>query len=747
MASITSLTGSSSSSSIYGNSNIISGLASGLDTESMIENAVSGIKDRIAGLNQDHEMLEWEQSAYRSIIDKLAGFSDKYLSYTSSTNLLSAAFFNNSTTVTTSGKYSNLISATGNPTSTVKILAVKQLAAAATHTASIGSSGSFTSKALNLSEKIETSAVSGSLTLKSGDSSVTLSFDDTVYGSMDEFIKDINKKLEGTDLEGYITAEETADGFQLTSSDGNAIQITAASDNLKNVLGIETGDDNIAGKSYAVTAEQLVNADETVLGNMIGKEFTFTLDGVTKTITIGQDEVSENTTVSDLASLLQEKIDAAFGANSDGTSKVTVSEDGGMLTFAANGTGSTLKITGAEELGLSSNASSSVSTRQKLSELGVLDGLSFTEKDGVKYYNFTMNGKTLEFKESATLSEVISAVNSDNDIGVKISYSQMTNKFQLTSKETGTAGKIEINDGDLAAKLFGTTNGVKTGTDAIVDMEVNGEPLTNVTRSSNNFEVDGMTVKLKGTFEVAAGEEAVSFSAAADADKLVNVIKSMIDDYNTMANEIKDAYSSQPLRDSKGKRYQPLTAEDAEDMSESAIEKYEKKAKTGILFGDSDLSNLYNELRSAISSLDLDAIGISTEYDNGKTTLKLDETKLRNVLESDPDKVRDTLTQNKTAGATTDGALAKIQTTIEKYAKTTGTKGILVKLAGSEKSAVSLHDNEYKDKMDRIQKQIARWETKLSNKIDYYTKQFSALEQMISNMNAQSSALAGMMGY
>ena len=41
MASITSLTGSSSTSSIYGNSNILSGLASGMDTEAMIENAVS----------------------------------------------------------------------------------------------------------------------------------------------------------------------------------------------------------------------------------------------------------------------------------------------------------------------------------------------------------------------------------------------------------------------------------------------------------------------------------------------------------------------------------------------------------------------------------------------------------------------------------------------------------------------------------------------------------------------------------
>lgn len=751
MASITSLTGSGSVSSIYGNSNIISGLASGMDTESMIENAVSGIKDRIAGLNQDREMLEWEQSAYRSIIDKLSGFSEKYLSYTSSTNLLAASFFNNATTVLASGKYSNLISATGNPASAVKILAVHQLATAATHTAAIGSSGSFTSSKLDLSKPVETSAVTGSLTLKYGDSSVTLNFDEKVYQSTDEFIEDINKKLEGTELKDCVTAEKTADGFRLTSSDGKELKITDASDNLKNALGIETGDEDIAGKSYAVTDEQLINADKTVLDDMIGKEFTFTLDGVTKTITLDEADKAQITSVDKLAEVLQNKIDNAFGMNvnsgtGERTSKVTVSEDGGMLTFAAAGTGSTLKITGAEELGLSASASSSVNTSQKLSELGVLDGLSYTEKDGTKYYNFTMNGKTLEFKESATLAEVINAVNSDKDINVKISYSQMTNKFQLTSKETGTAGKIAIQDGDLAAALFGVTD--KTGTDAVVDMEVNGEPLTNVTRSSNNFEVDGMTVKLKGTFELAEGEEAVSFSATADADKIVNVIKDMIKDYNTMANEIKDAYATQPLRDSKGKRYEPLTAEDAEDMSESAIEKYEKKAKTGILFGDSDLSSLYDELRSAISSLDLEAIGINTEYSAGKTTLSLDEDKLRSILETDPTKVRDTMTQSRADGASKDGAFTQIQKTVEKYAKTSGaSRGILVNLAGSEKAALSLKDNSYQGKLDRLQEQITRWEEKLSTKIDYYTRQFTALEKMISNMNSQSSALSGLMGY
>ena len=100
MASISSLMGSSSSSSIYGsrNSNIISGLASGLDTESMIEGMLEGYKQKITGLQQDRQSLLWQQQAYQSISDKLVEFSRKYMSYTSSTNLLSSSFFNNPST-------------------------------------------------------------------------------------------------------------------------------------------------------------------------------------------------------------------------------------------------------------------------------------------------------------------------------------------------------------------------------------------------------------------------------------------------------------------------------------------------------------------------------------------------------------------------------------------------------------------------------------------------------------------------
>ena len=94
MASISSIMGgSSSTSSIYGsrNTNIISGLASGMDTESMIEGMVQSYQQKIISLQQSKTKLQWQQNAYQSISDKLVEFSRKYSSYGSTTNLAKAA--------------------------------------------------------------------------------------------------------------------------------------------------------------------------------------------------------------------------------------------------------------------------------------------------------------------------------------------------------------------------------------------------------------------------------------------------------------------------------------------------------------------------------------------------------------------------------------------------------------------------------------------------------------------------------
>ena len=103
MASINGVSGNNMMSSLYNSRNIVSGLASGLDTEGMIEGLVQGYQQKINGLNQKVTKIGWQQEAYRSIIDKMVAFTNNYTSFRSSTKLLSSRFINNAMKVVTSG--------------------------------------------------------------------------------------------------------------------------------------------------------------------------------------------------------------------------------------------------------------------------------------------------------------------------------------------------------------------------------------------------------------------------------------------------------------------------------------------------------------------------------------------------------------------------------------------------------------------------------------------------------------------
>ena len=48
--------------------------------------------------------------------------------------------------------------------------------------------------------------------------------------------------------------------------------------------------------------------------------------------------------------------------------------------------------------------------------------------------------------------------------------------------------------------------------------------------------------------------------------------------------------------------------------------------------------------------------------------------------------------------------------------------------------------------MKELDKRISTWQSKMSDKVDYYTNKFTQLEKLINQMNSQSSALAGLMG-
>ena len=918
MASISSLmNSSSSSSSIYGNrtNNMITGLASGMDTEAMIEGMVQGYQQKILKLQQNKTMVQWQQAAYQSISDKLVEFSRKYMSYSqSTTNLMSPAFFNNAVITTAKGEYANMITATGKSSSNIVINSVNKLAYAANSSNSadnlsgvnVGADGKLTitseEKMQSLDENINLSTLEGSLSLKWGSRQVTINFGELEFFDQDgtgngtvtaEQLKDaIEKKLGDTQMVNAagetVKASElikvSVDGsgnisFEDNTSAGNKVYISGASGKLKDTLGLADEIEDEASSFQVKT--QSYTETMTRAEYLSDQSIQVSLNGVTKTISL-KDVLKPKegdpaiTDIDKFKENLNAQLDKAFGAGqvtADFSSK-------GNLEFTVNA-GSTLSVqsTMAEVMGFDGGLTTYLNTSKTLKDIGsfdaqngelILGGVTlkgtatktelavkqqddgtyrdakgalvdkdgfYLNEDGEKIYEYSLqiNDETLTFNQDSTVEKIISTINS-SDAGVEVSFSKTTNQFNLTAKETGSAGRIEIAENGLAGALFGKVN--KTGDDAVFTATINGKTTT-YTRSSNTVELDGLTITLEGTFNqldtsattagdlgikgsqlefevegkpitltgitsettvaeiesqlqealgngytlqydpvkkgyqvfhdgtevaiTAVGDEAkaflsrpsmdtdgegVTFTSKTDTDAIVDVIKQMITDYNAIVTEVKKAYTDMPLQKSDGSKYEPLTAEDEADMTESEIKAYEEKAKTGILFMDRELSSLYSALRGAVvgdgDPAYLREIGISTSYEEGLTTITLDENKLRQALETDLDGVRDAFTKS---GENGNGLMASIQEVTDRYAATTGaTKGILIEKAGSKYSAASALDNTMQDKLEDLDEQIARWQDKMSNKVDYYTNKFTQLEVLINQMNSQSSALAGLTG-
>ncbi len=806
MASITSLmSSSSSSSSIYGNrtNNMITGLASGMDTEAMIEGMVQGYKQKILQLQKNKTVVQWQQEAYQSISNKLVEFSRKYMSYSSTTNLMSAAFFNNSMLTSTKGDYANLITATGKSNSEIIINSVTNLAKAAQAYSSIkvpgtsvdDVSGAITVSAnekLNFSDKVNISELEGSLTLTYGTQKVTISFDEQeLLGensdgsgniSADKLKDAIVKKLGETTI-GSVAANERIDvkveNGQITFGEA---YISGATGKLADTLKLKDkleADGKVTSLDVADTAATSQVSKAEYLSD---KTISVTLNGTTKTIAL-KDVVKPNgsfiTSADEFKTKLNEQLGKAFG---DGTVTADVTQDG-KLSFTVQKKGSTLSVQSSvdEFMGFDGGMTSYLNTSKTLKELGTFnagDGtltlgnvtLKGTEngqdENGEKIYEYTMtiNGETMTFDQNATIDKVMSAINS-SDAGVQVSYSKLTNQFNLVSDETGKASKIETTSGDLGEALFGDLSGQNTvyGDDAVFTATINDQTTT-YTRSSNTVDLDGLKVTLEGEFKPIYkkdengkptteidGTQGVTFTSKTDSSKIVETIKQMVADFNAIATEVKKAYSDMPLQQSNGDKYEPLSAEDEADMTENEIKAYEEKAKTGILFMDRDLSSLYSALRDAVvnnsNAAYLRSIGITTSYENGLTTLSVDETKLTEALESDLDGVRNAFTSSKDTGSSSDGVMAALQDVIDRYASTTGaTKGILIERAGSKYSPTASLKNTMLSKMQDIEEQISRWQEKMNNQVDYYTSRFTQLEVLINQMNSQSSALAGLTG-
>lgn len=810
MSSVSSVSGSSNS--FYNNK--ISGLASGLDTETMIENMTAATRAKIAAQKQDKQILQWEMDALRSISDMLIKFNTTYTSFSNpATNFTSDSFFGK-TLITALGTNSKYITATGtsNLADSLSILGVKQMAKNARVNVAEASDKKMESAQIDLSDGAQTdvSTISGrSISVKYGDKRYSLSFSSSKdFASLDDVAKELNSQLDSNDIKVNVEVDGDKLVFKADSGyEGNSFEIVSGTGNILTTLGISEGA-KLSGSGSTITSK--ANPDLTEKQNTLdvlsGKTMTFSYNGTTKEITLPTKEELEEYKKTNgggnfdaLVALTQQKLDKAFGAGRIQVSNGNGSGDTGKLVFETKnpttGTAdntSVLKITSAGSgllgksgiLGMNYGESNRVNLNSTLKDSGLFGANTLSpakDTSGNDIYEISINGETIQFNADDTMSTIMNKINS-SDAGVTMSYNETSDSFTITANDSGASGQIDISDtqGNLAEVLFGKqqkdsqgnitgyqrtgkqVSDLQAGQDAIISVDFgDGMGPIEISRSSNVFDLDGLKITASGTFgyiDDGSGnlvldtanqvDNSVTFDAKVDSDKVVDAVKQFVEDYNELIELVNKELTTKRDRD-----YPPLTEEEKEEMSDEEIELWEEKAKKGMLFNDSDIRMLSNELRTVFSNTDIKAleqagITISSDWsENGK--ISFDESKFRAALEEDPEAIQKLFTSeaDNSDSTTFNGIITNMSAIYKKYASTTGaTKGLLVERAGNSSAPLSLTDNTLLSEMNNIDDIIEMLNDRLQSERERYNKQFTNLEVLISQMNSQSSWLSQQFG-
>lgn len=303
------------------------------------------------------------------------------------------------------------------------------------------------------------------------------------------------------------------------------------------------------------------------------------------------------------------------------------------------------------------------------------------------------------------------------DIDAKISYAQKVVNGQVSGFSTN-ATKIK-------------------GEDAVIDL--NGATFTSTT---NNFEINGLTIVTKK--ETAAGE-VVTLTTANDYDAVYSTIKNFLTEYNTLINEMDKLYNAE-----SASGYEPLSDEEKESMSESEIEKWEQKVKDAVLRRDSTLSEVTSIFTSTmmagyevngktmyLSNFGINTLGYFTSADNERHAYHID---------GDPDDANTSGNSDilKTMIANEPNTVISFFTQLSQalYSK------IGEKMKSNDYSSYNkvYNDKQMEEEYKSYTEKIAEQEEKITAAEDKYYSQFSAMETALAKLQSKSSAVTALLG-
>lgn len=258
---------------------------------------------------------------------------------------------------------------------------------------------------------------------------------------------------------------------------------------------------------------------------------------------------------------------------------------------------------------------------------------------------------------------------------------------------------------------------------------------------SNTFEINGLTITA-----LQESDEKVILTTRQDTDGIYDVIKNFFNEYNALIKEMDMLYNADETDD-----YQPLTDEEKDEMSDSEIEKWETKIKDSILRNDSNLSTIATAMKQVmmngvtvngknmyLADFGIETLGYFTAADNEKyvyhingdeddSAVSSEENTLKAMIASDPDTVIEfftTLTNN---------------LYMELNNQSRSMDGIRSFGKFYDDKRMQTEYNDYTTKIKDLEEKLTAMEER------WYSK-FSAMETALAKMQSNQSAVSSLLG-
>ncbi|MBM7704479.1 flagellar filament capping protein FliD [Metabacillus iocasae] len=683
----------------------IGGLASGMDTDSLVKDLMKAERMPLDKYKQKKQALEWKRDDYRSMNSLLLSLRDLSFDMKLSSNYRarSVSSSNDSKITATATSAANLSSFT--------VSKIDRLATAAT--------------------KVNTGSISKDTTAKV-DSTKGL------YSIKDSFGDSTFNWSKGSVETTTISATESGSTFNLTLSNGVSVK--------NEIADLSSISVKVNGTSFKVVAKDATPQKGEV---KLAADGTLTFgESINKGSSIKVDYVADKKVDTFKSSDPLKELQLTKGALVEGSVTITA----GSKTYVSTTNGEikdetdavvgsidfpTGKITFNEGQEIPSDTEVKVAYEQHYFSFGIT---TFNAKGSVEE-KFNVQG-------TESLNNVLSRING-SQAGVTAFYDSFTDQVTLTRKETGnfnTEGEVEadpdkgilevrkdeiMTSGTFLNNVLKFDGASETGGEN-AKFTING---LETQRTSNTFEMNGVTLTLKDKTE--ATDPPISLGVSNNTEAVFENIKKFVDKYNETIEKIQAKLSEDVYRS-----YTALTDEQREQLSDKQQEQWEEKAKSGLLRRDPILSSVLSQMRldfytpvknsqNAQSPFQqLTAIGIKTSsnyLEGGKLTIN--EAELKKAIEEDPASVEQLFAGSGTAYGEK-GIVNRLYDSLQK------SMGQIRDRAGSSLST-NMQFAIGRD-LNNVDKQISSFESRLTQIEDRYWRQFTAMEKAIQRSNEQA---------